>query len=178
MAPSKITAVWLSLCLAVPVLPAGGQCGCGGHGVAGHDDSSVARDRHPSLCCAADDNLCGCRDAFEEPSAVGDRPTAAPGCCGNACADQMSSPTRQVCRCGDHCRCSEANEAPQKDTAPPIAESGAGHWGTRLLECGWASALCEGNVGLWTQHVGKPSFGCVGCLSSAERCSQLCRFLR
>ena len=171
-----VTSVLLILLLALPSMPTDIDCGCGRRaplvrdartdaGEASHcsgckNAASCGKTKTPATCCCD-----------KQPTEVARR------CCGKSGEACENSAAERECRCGQDCRCGTASEAPaEEQTVPPAEAAGQNHL-TQLIGSLIATAhFDETQISLRLQRI-RPPFD-VDCYSSAERCSQLCRFLR
>ena len=168
----EATALLLSLLLAAPSMPVVADCGCSAPstGSATATSDSRCESAETGSCCAEMEishGLSCCRERLAgEPEAV--------GCCGkptSTCSCGDSSP----CQCGSTCHCGEASEQPAEKPVTPPSESESTTLITQppptflALACDAAGScrLAPLDARL-----------AADCLTSSERCAQLCRFLR
>ena len=168
MVSQKITTALLMLMLVIPSIPAYSDCGCGGPPVIESNDKSAESALGASCCSTKASETKTCCGGKSEKAAV--------GCCGNSGDACKCSDAPCGCQCGDNCRCGEASESPASEPITPPAESETNNLATQLISDSHAVATFD-EVSLAQRPVTSTRVE-VDCYTSAERCSQLCRFLR
>lgn len=158
MCRQRITAAILIIALLAPGVQAVSDCGCGGNAVTA--DS----------CCrfeySADDTSSCCSQ---------DQATKSTGCCGNSGDACKCSESPSGCQCGDDCRCGKIADPPSKDPVAPSSQVESVVAQLMLLQS-TPTLLVLSNKPIRPRLF--DGLVVADCLSSPERCSKLCRFLR
>ena len=193
MLARKYTTALLILVLCVPSVPLRADCGCGGQ-------PAVTTGSTAMSCCSANETSCcdssaptsvqpeppsvqNCHDTLDfeiesfsiEEVSVSDSPV---GCCGKSGDACKCSNKPGGCQCGDNCRCGEDLVPTGSEPVAPPSDSDNEQTQLSqlsLLTCVVADFHASASSQRESLFATQSEFNC---LTSAQRCSQLCRFLR